>query len=158
MEERNANLFGRLQSAASEWDRMRYVGSRGGYGAGMEDRPWAPPSAWVPNADIFARGEDLVVRVQLAGVGRENVEVTLHDDVMTVSGEREGNPEGEAREVHVRELFYGPFRRDVTLPSGTDRSRIEAVFNNGMVEITVRGAAEARSREAHRIEVKESPE
>lgn len=155
MEERQGNMFGRLLGTASEWDRMRYVGSRG-YEAGMEDRPWAPPSAWVPNADVFARGNDLVVRVQLAGVGREDVEVTLSDDVLTISGERKGNPDGEGLEAYVRELFYGPFRRDVSLPSGTDGSKIEAVFDNGLVEITVRGAAAARSREPQRIEVKES--
>ena len=155
MEERHANLFGRLQGIASEWDRMRYVGSRG-YESGMEDRPWTAPSAWVPNADIFARDQDLVVRVQLAGVSREDVEVTLRDDVMTISGERKGNPDEEGPEVYVRELFYGPFRRDVTLPSGTDGSRIEAVFDNGMVEITVKGAAAARTNEPQRIEVKES--
>ncbi|WP_166397618.1 Hsp20/alpha crystallin family protein [Rubrobacter marinus] len=155
MEERQANLFGRLQGLASEWDRMRYVGTRG-YGAGMEERPWAPPSAWVPNADVFARGEDLVVRVQLAGVGREDVEVTLRDDVLTISGERRGDPREEGHEPYVTELFYGQFRRDVNLPPGTDGSRIEAVFNNGMVEITVKGAAAARAREPQRIEVKES--
>ncbi len=157
MEERRANLLGRLQGLAGEWDRMRYVGSRG-YEAGMEDRPWTAPSAWVPNADIFARDEDLVVRVQLAGVGREDVEVTLRDDVLTISGERKGNPDGEGLEPYVRELFYGPFRRDVTLPSGTEGSKIGAVFDNGMVEITVRGAAAARAHEPQRIEVRESSE
>ena len=155
MEERQANLFGRLQGMVGEWDRMRYVGTRG-YESGMEDRPWAPPSAWVPNADIFARGKDLVVRVQLAGVGREDVEVTLGDDVLKISGERKGNPDGEGLETYVRELFYGSFRRDVPLPSGTDGSMIDAVFDNGMVEITVKGAAEDRAREPQRIEVKES--
>ena len=156
MEERQANLLGRLQSMVGEWDRMRYVGSRG-YESGMEDRPWTSPSAWVPNADIFARGEDLVVRVQLAGVGREDVEVTLVDDMLTVSGERKGNPDmEEGVETYVRELFYGTFRRDVSLPSGTDGSKIDAVFDGGMVEITVRGAAAARARQPQRIEVKES--
>lgn len=155
MEDRQANLLGRLQSMVGEWDRMRYVGTRG-YESGMEDRPWAPPSAWVPNADVFACGEDLVVRVQLAGVGRGDVEVTLSDDVLTISGERRGNPDGEGRESYVRELFYGSFRRDVPLPAGTDGSRIEAVFDNGMVEITVKGAAAARTRELRRIEVRES--
>ena len=157
MEDRHANLLGRLQGIASEWDRMRYVGSRG-YEAGMEDRPWSAPPAWVPNADIFARGADLVVRVQLAGVGREDVEVTLRDDVLTISGERKGDPDGEEVEPYVRELFYGPFRRDVTLPSGTDGSKIGAFFDNGMVEITVRGAAAAQAHEPQRIEIKESSE
>ena len=155
MEERQANLLGRLQGMVGEWDRMRYVGTRG-YESGMEDRPWAPPAAWVPNADIFARGKDLVVRVQLAEVGREDVEVTLSDDVLKIAGERKGNPDGEGLETYVRELFYGSFRRDVPLPSGTDGSRIDAVFDNGMVEITVKGAAEDRAREPQRIEVKES--
>jgi HSP20 family protein len=81
--------------------------------------------------------------------------VTLRDDVLTVSGERKGNPDEEGIETYVRELFYGPFRRDVTLPSGTDGSRIDAVFDNGMVEITVRGAAAVRAREPERIEIQE---
>ena len=155
MEEGRANPLRVFQNMANEWNRMRYIGTHG-YDFGVEDRPWAPASSWVPNADIFARDEDLVVRVQLAGVGREDVEVTLRDDVLTISGERKGNPDGEGLEAYVRELFYGPFRRDVSLPSGTDGSRIEAVFDNGMVEITVRGAAAAREREPQRIEVKES--
>lgn len=155
MEEGRGSPLRGLQNLANEWNRMRFVGSRG-YEAGVEDQPWSPPSAWVPNADIFAREEDLVVRVQLAGVGREDVEVSLLDDVLTISGERKGNPDREGHESYVRELFYGPFRRDVTLPSGTDGSKINAVFNNGMVEITVRGAAAARAREPQRIEVEES--
>lgn len=155
MEEGRINPFRSFRNAANEMNRMWYLGSRG-YESGVEDRPWSGPAAWVPNADVFARGEDLVVRVQLAGVGREDVEVTLRDDVLTISGERQGDPDAEEHESYVRELFYGPFRRDVTLPSGTDGSMIDAVFDNGMVEITIKGAAADRAREPQRIEVKES--
>ena len=155
MEEGRNNPFRVFQNMANEMNRMRYLGIHGGYESGVEDRPWTPSTAWVPNADIFSRGEDLVIRIQLAGVGREEVEVTLSDDVLTISGERKGNPDEEGLEVYVRELFYGSFRRDVALPSGTDGSRVDAVFNNGMVEITVRGAAGSRARDPQRIEVKE---
>jgi HSP20 family protein len=121
----------------SEMNRMREVG-RGGYEPGHEDRERTQASAWVPNADVFARGEDLVIRLELAGVERENIEIALHDNTLTVSGER----------------FYGAFRRSMTLSAGIEEGRISAYSNNGMLEIPVKEGAAAKS---HRIEIGDKP-
>ena len=125
----------------SEMNRMWEVG-RGGVEHGSEDRSRTHATAWVPATDIFSRGEDLVIRVDLAGMSPDDVSVTFSHGVLTVSGQRrtELGTDGEDS-FYVRERFHGAFRRAITLPEGTDESRITAEFENGLVEITVRGGA-----------------
>src|SRR5918994_813679 len=136
----------------SEMNRMREVG-RGGQGPCYEDRERTQVSAWVPNADVFARGEDLVIRMELAGIDREDIEITLHDNTLTISGERESDLDEDVS-FYVHERFYGAFRRSMTLPAGIDEGRINAYSENGMLEITVKGGAAA---ESHRIRIKDKP-
>ena len=102
---------------------------------------------------MFARGEDLVIRVELAGVAREDIEITLHDNTLTISGERENDLDDDVS-FYVHERFYGAFRRSMMLPAGIDESKISAYSDNGMLEITVRGGAVTASR---RIRIGDKP-
>lgn len=148
MGQRRSNPFRGFVDVMSEMNRMREVG-RGGYDPGYEDRERTQASAWVPNADVFARGRDLVIRMELAGVDREEIEITLHDNTLTISGERR-NDLDEDVSFYVHERFYGAFRRSMTLPAGIDESRIDAYSDNGLLEITVEGGAIV---ESHRIRI-----
>ena len=148
MGQRRSNPFRGFVDVMSEMNRMREVG-RGGYDPGYEDRERTQASAWVPNADVFARGKDLVIRMELAGVDREEIEITLHDNTLTISGERR-NDLDEDVSFYVHERFYGAFRRSMTLPAGIDESRIDAYSDNGLLEITVEGGAIV---ESHRIRI-----
>jgi HSP20 family protein len=150
MTEERHNPFRGFLDMAHEMNRMRQLGMYG-YEGGWENRERTHANAWVPSADVFAKGEDLVVRLVLAGVDRENIDVTLHDNVLTVSGERKRDLDPEEVTFYVHELFYGTFRRSMTLPSSVDESKISASLDNGMMEITVRGAA--ATAEPSRIEV-----
>lgn len=150
MGQKRSNPFRGFVDVMSEMNRMREVGR----GDLEPERERTQARAWVPNADVFARGEDLVIRLELAGVDRENVEITLHDNTLTVSGERESDL-GDDVTFYVHERFYGAFRRSMTLPTGIDQSRISAYSDNGMLEIIVEGGAAARS---HRIEIGDKPE
>jgi HSP20 family protein len=152
MAERRTNPFQGFLDVTSEMNRMRQVGMYG-YDTGQEDRQRTHATAWVPTADIFAKGEDLVIRVELAGVDREDISVTLQDNVLTVSGERERDLDEEEVSFYVSERFYGVFRRSMTLPSGVDESKISAESYNGLMEITVRGGA--AGAEPRRIKVRE---
>jgi HSP20 family protein len=69
MGQRRSHPFRGFVDVMSEMNRMREVG-RGSYDPGYEERERTQASAWVPNADVFARGEDLVIRLELAGVDR----------------------------------------------------------------------------------------
>jgi HSP20 family protein len=152
MEEGQANRFQGFLDMASEWNRMRQLGIYG-YEPGWEDRERTHANAWVPSADVYAKDEDLIIRLALAGVRREDVEITLHDNVLSVSGERDRDLDEEEVSFYVHELYYGVFRRSMTLPSGVDEGKISAEFYNGLMEITVRGAAAAA--EPRRIEIRE---
>ena len=115
-----------------------------------EDRQRTHMTAWVPTTDIFASNEDLVIRVELAGVRPGEVDVTLSSGVLTISGERRSDLDDEEVSYYVRERFYGVFRRTITLPEGIDESKIDASFKNGMLQITVQGgAAAAEPRRIH---------
>ena len=112
-------------------------------GPGEADREARPHSAsWVPTTDIFARGEDVVIRCELAGVDRDAVELSFAAGTLVIWGEREKGlgPDGDV-EYYVRERRYGPFSRTINFPEGIDTSRIGATFEDGLLEITVRGAA-----------------
>lgn len=109
-------------------------------------------TAWVPTTDIFARGDDLVIRCELAGVSKEELEVSLCEGQLWVSGERTGAPEeGPDVSYYVRERRYGPFRRSINLPEGIDSDRISATTVDGLLEIVIEGGVEAQEHE--RIEI-----
>ena len=154
MSERRTDPFRGFLDMTSEMNRMRQLGMYGSE-AGQEERERTHATAWVPTADVFARGEDLVIRVELAGVDREDIEVTLNDNVLTVSGERRRELDEEEVSFYVSERYYGVFRRSMTLPSGLDESKISADFDNGLMEITVRGGA--TTVEPRRIEIRSKP-
>ena len=152
MGQRRSNPFRGFVDVMSEMNRMREVGS-GAYEPGFEDRERTQASAWVPNADVFARGEDLVIRLELAGVDREDIEITLHDNTLTVAGERESDLDDDVS-FYVHERFYGAFRRSMTLPAGISGSSINAYSDDGLLEITVEGGAVT---ESHRISIGDKP-
>jgi HSP20 family protein len=148
------NPFHGLVDSISEWNRMREVGSgRIGPDTGHEDRRRTHATAWIPSTDVLARGRDLVIRVSLSGVSPEDVEITLSNDVLTVSGERRSDLDDQHEKFYVRERYYGVFRRSWTLPAGISDDDISADFENGLLEITVRGGA-AATPEPRRIQIK----
>jgi HSP20 family protein len=147
------NPFHGIVDAISEWNRMREVGmGRTGYEGRQEYEPRTHATAWVPTTDVFARGDDLVIRVSLSGVYPEDVDITLSGGVLTVSGERTSELDEEEVSFYVRERYYGAFRRSITVPAGTDEDDISADYENGLLEITVRGGAAAA--EPRRIEIR----
>jgi HSP20 family protein len=115
----------------------------------------AQASEWAPSMDVLNRDGDLVVRAELPGVRQEDVDITVHDRVLTISGERREEQQQERGGYYVRERRHGSFRRSMTLPEGVDEGEIRARFENGVLEVTVAGAAAVR--EPKRIQV-EGPE
>jgi len=129
------NPFEGVTDFFSELARMRSIGVHGGTEHG-ESSERTHASAWVPATDILAQGDDLVIRVELAGVDPEDVDLRFTHGVLTVSGTRRPAHDDTA-EFLIRERFYGEFRRVITLPEGTNADQIRAEFEDGLVEITV---------------------
>jgi HSP20 family protein len=147
------NPFAGVTDYFSELNRLRQRGLYGS-GHGQEDRQRTHASAWVPATDIFVRGDDLVIRVELAGVSPEEVNLGFAHGVLTVSGSRRSEIDEDGGDsFYVRERFYGEFRRAITLPEGTEPEQVSAEFADGLVEIVVRGGAQAP--DGQRIEVRD---
>ncbi len=145
------NPFRGLVDHISEMNRLQERWMAGPETA-REDQRRTHVTAWVPTTDIFATGKDLVIRVSLSGVDREDVDITLSSGVLTVSGERRSGLDEEGVSFYTRERYYGAFRRSVTLPAGIDETDISANFEDGLLEITVQGGATAE-REPRRISI-----
>jgi HSP20 family protein len=123
----------------------------------FDDFGWPTASRWAngegtvysPPVDIHHTGEEILVRAELPGVKPENVELTIHGDALTIKGskktdEEEGAPaEGKYRYVERR---YGEFMRTFALPTLVDESKAKANFKDGVLEIRMPVAEEAKPR------------
>lgn len=147
---RSRNPFRGFVDTISEMNRMREHWMTG-YEPGHEDQRRTHATAWIPTTDIFARDGDLVIRSELAGVRQEDIEISITSGMLVISGDRKSD-ETEDVGYYVKERRYGHFRRTMSLPEGVDESKIEASFENGMLEIIIKGGA--TSTEPQRIQIK----
>jgi HSP20 family protein len=155
MGRRRTNPFRGFTDFMSEMNRARDLGRRGSE-TGHEDRQRTYATAWVPTADIFAKGEDLVIRIELPGVRREDIDIALSGGVLAVSGERRSDINEEEVSFYTRERFYGTFSRSMNLPEGVDEGRISATFEDCVLELIVQGAlAPALTMEPRRIQIRD---
>jgi HSP20 family protein len=103
--------------------------------------------AWLPPVDIVeTAAKDIVVRVDLPDVKREDIKVGFENNVLTVEGERK-RAYDEREQYHRVERGHGPFRRSFTLPTTTDASRISADYKEGVLTITLPRREESRPRQ-----------
>ena len=121
----------------SEVDRL-FNETLGGLGRREEGQQL---TAWAPAVDVLTKDDYLVIRAELPGLKQEDVDITLQNGILTISGEHKVDEEVERGGYHVRERRYGSFRRSMTLPEGTDESKVRARFEDGVLEVTVEGAA-----------------
>lgn len=106
---------------------------------------------WAPAMDVLSREGDLVVRAELPGVKQEEVDVTVQNGVLTISGEQKAEKEEERGGYYMKERRRGAFSRSLTLPESVEDDDIRARFEDGVLEVTVAGAAAVR--EPKRIEI-----
>ena len=108
-------------------------------------------AGWAPAIDVIQEDEDLVVRAEIPGAKPEDVDVTIHNGILTISGKVEEEREEERGGYLVRERRSGSFRRSLQLPHDVDEDQIKANFENGVLEVRVPGAAAVQ--EPKRIQI-----
>jgi HSP20 family protein len=133
--------FRDLLSIQDEMNQVfrRAIG-QGGQSEASEGRLWAPA------IDISERKDAYIVTAEVPGVRPEDLDVSLEDGVLTIKGERRFSQESSEQQWHRVERRYGAFRRTITLPTRTKADEIEASFENGLLEVVVPKAEEARPR------------
>jgi HSP20 family protein len=100
---------------------------------------------WVPAMDLVETEDHLVLRGDLPGLTEEDVDIEIKDNVLTVSGERTAQHEDTAEGYHRVERSFGSFSRSLTLPHGVEPEKVEAKFENGVLEVEIPKPAEAKS-------------
>jgi len=90
---------------------------------------------WAPRLDAFDREKELVIRVELPGVRPEDVDITVEDRTLTISGKRQFEETVEQGSYHRREIFTGEFKRTLVLPEGLNAEEITAKAENGLLSV-----------------------
>lgn len=92
---------------------------------------------WSPPLDLSESKDGFVVKMEIPGLDAKDVKISLQDQVLTVSGERKKEEEKKDERFYRMERSYGAFVRSVRLPSQVDEKKVEAVFTNGLMTITM---------------------
>jgi HSP20 family protein len=149
--------FSFMRRFSDEMDRLfgdvsfgRGLASGFGKLANLED------SMWSPQVEAFEREGKLIVRADLPGLTKDDIDVNITDDAITIRGERRQQREEKEEGYYRSERSYGSFYREIPLPNGVDSKEANATFRDGVLEITL--PAPAREPRSRRIEIGERAE
>ena len=104
-------------------------------------------TAITPAVDFVDTPEAIKVKVELPGVKKEDVDITLQKDILTIKGEKKLEKEEKGENRYYVERSYGTFSRVLTLPSSVKTDKVNAVFTDGVLEITMPKAEEEKARQ-----------
>jgi HSP20 family protein len=105
-------------------------------------------AAWTPAVDIFeAENHNIIVKAELPAMKKEDIKVTVEQNVLTLEGERKFDESITKDQYHRLERGFGQFRRSFTLPNTIDGSKVAAAYVDGVLTITIPQREEAKARE-----------
>jgi len=107
--------------------------------------------AWAPPVDILEKQDHLVIRAEVPGVQKQDMDVRIENGVLTLHGERKQETDVKEENAHLTERAYGAFTRSFTLPTTVDATRVTASYKDGVLEVTV---PKAETAKATSIEIK----
>jgi HSP20 family protein len=104
-------------------------------------------SGWSPALDVSDEKDNLFVTVELPGMKKDEINLSLHDGVLTISGERKHETEKKEGDTFRSERYFGKFHRSVTLPTAVDASKVKASYKDGILTIELPKAEEAKPKQ-----------
>ena len=105
--------------------------------ATMSGRTGATSGHWVPNTDVYSTDEGLVIKVELAGMKSENLEITVERNCLRIAGNRPDGCRAPKCNFQIMEISYGPFESVLELSPAYDLARAKATYMNGFLRIDV---------------------
>jgi len=103
--------------------------------------------AWIPAVDIYETKESIVLNVELPGVTKEDIALEVKDSTLTIKGEKKLEKNVKEENFHRMERTYGAFTRAFTLPSTVQQDKVKAKFRDGILEIMLPKAEEAKPKQ-----------
>jgi HSP20 family protein len=122
---------------------------------GRRTRPWWP-ERWfradeldvrAPAVDVFEEKDDIVVKAEIPGMDKDNIQVNLTDHTLTIKGEKKKEEEVKEENYFRSERSYGTFLRTVELPRDVHADKVKATFKNGVLEVRMPKTEEAKAKE-----------
>ncbi len=104
-------------------------------------------TAWSPLVDISEMEDEILVTVEVPGMKKEDINITIQDNVLTLKGEKKQVEEDKNKNFHRVERIYGTFERSFSLPSTVQTDRVKAVYKDGVLNITLPKSEEAKPKE-----------
>ena len=133
------NPYRELAQLSERLDRM----INEGYTTGRREDGFG---SWIPPVDIFEKAENLVIRVEVPGIDKDDLDVQIENGVLTLRGERHRDQDVTDENAYRVERLFGSFTRSFTLPTTVDPSRVGASYKDGILEIVVPKMEEAKPK------------
>jgi HSP20 family protein len=133
-----ANAFDRFATLRDELDRLF------DHSFGPVLRTPGSFSRWTPALDVYQDKDQFTVVAEIPGLKKEDIELSLQDGVLAISGERK--QEKKSEDGYRNERFFGRFQRSVTLPAAVDGNNIKATYEDGILKVVLPKAEEAKPK------------
>jgi len=136
---RRGDVFGELTRMQEEMNRFfdDFFG---------EQRRGLAEGAWLPAVDVSETNGEFVVRAELPGMNHADIDISVQDNILTLKGEKKQEKTAEGENFHRLERSYGSFSRSFTLPAGVKPDDIKASFKDGVLEVAMPKAEEAKAK------------
>lgn len=133
------SAFDRLPSLRDELNRL--------FDFALPTRDSGLFSGWTPALDVYDEKDNFVVKAELPGLKKEDIDINVHNGILTISGERKHEVEEKEGQTFRSERYFGRFQRSVTLPAAVDMSKVKASYKDGVLTIDLPKAEEAKPKQ-----------
>jgi len=102
---------------------------------------------WVPSLDLSETKDNFLVKAEIPGIEPKDVDISLHDDILTIKGQKKQEKEEKEENYHFVERSYGSFTRSIRLPHEVQSDKIKASYKDGILKIILPKSEEAKKKE-----------
>ena len=106
-------------------------------------------TGWSPALDLYQNNDNVVAVIELPGMRKEEIEISLHDGMLTISGERKRESGSNGDNAERTERYIGAFRRSIALPTQVDANKVSATYRDGILTVTLPKAEEVKPKQIH---------
>lgn len=135
--------FGRSSTIRDEIDNI----FNHAFGPFFESTVQTQLTGWVPAVDLYQDKDNLTVKCELPGMKKEDIAISLHEGVLTISGERKHEEKKQEGEVYRTERYEGRFSRSLSIPSKVNADKINATYKEGVLTVTLPKAEESKPKQ-----------
>ena len=104
-------------------------------------------TGWSPALDLYQSNDNVIAVVELPGMRKEDIEISLHDGTLTISGERKRENSSNGDKAERTERYVGTFRRSIALPTRVDAGKVSATYRDGILTVTLPKAEEVKPKQ-----------